>query len=200
MGVGFLAAERRRSAAGRPGSCRATCPRAPATSCRRAPTSSCRSTTTATAASRRTARRSACTSPRSRSHQAVPGRRRSPGRFLVHPGRRREASRVTGDDRGASRTATLHSVMPHMHMLGKKIKVTMTPPDGKPQTLLAHQRLGLQLAGDVLLQGADRGEGGHAVRRSRRSTTTAPRTRTTRSTRRGWCASAVLVVRVRYPL
>jgi hypothetical protein len=32
---------------------------------------------------------------------------------------------------------TLHSVMPHMHMLGKEIKVTMTPPQGKPQMLLA---------------------------------------------------------------
>jgi thiol-disulfide isomerase/thioredoxin len=32
--------------------------------------------------------------------------------------------------------ALLHSVMPHMHMLGRKIHVTMTPPDGKPQTLI----------------------------------------------------------------
>jgi peroxiredoxin len=32
---------------------------------------------------------------------------------------------------------TLHSVMPHMHMLGRKIKVTMTPPDGTTQTLVA---------------------------------------------------------------
>jgi hypothetical protein len=32
---------------------------------------------------------------------------------------------------------TLYSVMPHMHMVGKKIKVTMTPPDGKPETLVA---------------------------------------------------------------
>jgi peroxiredoxin/mono/diheme cytochrome c family protein len=31
---------------------------------------------------------------------------------------------------------TLYSVMPHMHMLGRKVKVTMTPPDGKPQTLI----------------------------------------------------------------
>lgn len=30
----------------------------------------------------------------------------------------------------------LHSVMPHMHMIGKKIKVTLTPPDGKPETLV----------------------------------------------------------------
>lgn len=32
---------------------------------------------------------------------------------------------------------TLHTVMPHMHMVGKRIKVTMTPPDGLPQTLVA---------------------------------------------------------------
>ncbi len=31
----------------------------------------------------------------------------------------------------------LYSIMPHMHMLGRQIKVTMTPPDGKPQTLVA---------------------------------------------------------------
>jgi peroxiredoxin len=29
----------------------------------------------------------------------------------------------------------LHSIMPHMHMLGKEIKVTMTPPDGKAALL-----------------------------------------------------------------
>lgn len=30
----------------------------------------------------------------------------------------------------------LHSVMPHMHMLGKSIKVSMTPPKGEAQTLV----------------------------------------------------------------
>ncbi len=30
---------------------------------------------------------------------------------------------------------TLYDVMPHMHMLGQQIKVTMTPPDGKPELL-----------------------------------------------------------------
>src|SRR5205823_4718336 len=29
----------------------------------------------------------------------------------------------------------LHSIMPHMHMLGKQIKVTMTPPEGAPTLL-----------------------------------------------------------------
>jgi peroxiredoxin len=32
---------------------------------------------------------------------------------------------------------TLHSVMPHMHMLGREIKVALTPPGGKPTTLVA---------------------------------------------------------------
>ncbi len=32
---------------------------------------------------------------------------------------------------------TLHSVMPHMHMLGREIKVTITPPNAKPYTLIA---------------------------------------------------------------
>ncbi len=32
---------------------------------------------------------------------------------------------------------TLRTVMPHMHMVGKEVKVTMTPPNGKPTTLVA---------------------------------------------------------------
>ena len=31
----------------------------------------------------------------------------------------------------------MHDVMPHMHMLGREIKVTVTPPDGAPTTLIA---------------------------------------------------------------
>jgi hypothetical protein len=30
----------------------------------------------------------------------------------------------------------LHSVMPHMHLLGKSVRVTLTPPGGKPRTLV----------------------------------------------------------------
>ncbi len=37
----------------------------------------------------------------------------------------------------ASADFELHSVMPHMHMLGKEIKVTLVTPDGGKQTLLA---------------------------------------------------------------
>ena len=36
---------------------------------------------------------------------------------------------LTGD-------ATIYSVMPHMHLLGKSVKITMTPPDGEPQVLI----------------------------------------------------------------
>ena len=32
---------------------------------------------------------------------------------------------------------TLHDVMPHMHMLGREIKVTVTPPEGAATTLIA---------------------------------------------------------------
>lgn len=32
--------------------------------------------------------------------------------------------------------AVIHSVMPHMHLLGKSVKVTMTPPGGDPITLV----------------------------------------------------------------
>jgi peroxiredoxin len=31
----------------------------------------------------------------------------------------------------------LHAVMPHMHLLGREIKITMVPPGGRPQTLVA---------------------------------------------------------------
>jgi peroxiredoxin len=31
---------------------------------------------------------------------------------------------------------TLYAVTPHMHLLGKSVKITMTPPDSKPQTLI----------------------------------------------------------------
>jgi hypothetical protein len=36
----------------------------------------------------------------------------------------------------ASEDFTLHSITPHMHLLGKAIKVTLTPPGGAKQTLL----------------------------------------------------------------
>jgi peroxiredoxin len=36
---------------------------------------------------------------------------------------------LTGD-------ATIYSVMPHMHLIGKSVKITMTPPDGAPTVLV----------------------------------------------------------------
>jgi hypothetical protein len=35
------------------------------------------------------------------------------------------------------RDCTLHALLPHMHQLGREVRVTMTPPGGRPTTLLA---------------------------------------------------------------
>jgi hypothetical protein len=53
--------------------------------------------------------------------------------------------------------ARLISVMPHMHLLGRTIQLTATLPDGTTTPAPdRNQRLGLQLAGHVLLQRAGR--------------------------------------------
>jgi hypothetical protein len=57
-----------------------------------------------------------------------------PGRFFIIPAGV-EKYRVKGSI-DCLEDGTLQSVMPHMHMLGKQIKVTMTPPGGQPQTLI----------------------------------------------------------------
>jgi peroxiredoxin/cytochrome c553 len=58
-----------------------------------------------------------------------------PGRFLfIPPGR--ERFRVMGELE-VLQECKLYSVMPHMHMLGREVKVTLTPPGGKPMTLVA---------------------------------------------------------------
>ena len=64
--------------------------------------------------------------------------------------------------------------MPHMHMLGKEIKVTMTPPDRQPDAAVPDQGVGLQLAGDLLLQGTADAESRALGWTWRPSTTTAP--------------------------
>lgn len=58
-----------------------------------------------------------------------------PGRFLFIPAgqsRYRVEGRIWVDQ-----DCDVYSVLPHMHKLGKEIKVTLTPPDGKSQTLIA---------------------------------------------------------------
>lgn len=57
------------------------------------------------------------------------------GRFFVIPAGE-EKFELKGDSI-ANKDFTLYSVMPHMHMLGKSIKVTMTPPEGAEQTLVS---------------------------------------------------------------
>jgi hypothetical protein len=58
-----------------------------------------------------------------------------PGRFLaIPPGK---ASYLVQGEVEVMQDCTLHTVMPHMHMLGRQIKVTLTPQNGKPTTLVA---------------------------------------------------------------
>lgn len=58
-----------------------------------------------------------------------------PGRFVFIPPNN-EHYRVQGGLE-VQQECKLYSVMPHMHMLGREIKVTLTPPDGNPTTLVA---------------------------------------------------------------
>jgi len=58
-----------------------------------------------------------------------------PGRFLLIPAGK-ERIRVTGELE-LLQDCKLYSVMPHMHMLGREVKVTLTPAGGKPATLVA---------------------------------------------------------------
>lgn len=57
-----------------------------------------------------------------------------PGRFLFMPAGVNDF-KVSGGII-VDQDCDLHSVMPHMHMLGKSIKVTMTPPGGQPTPLI----------------------------------------------------------------
>jgi peroxiredoxin len=57
-----------------------------------------------------------------------------PGHFLmIPPG----AERYTvGGSMWVRRDCHLHALAPHMHLLGREIKVTMVPPDGPPRVLI----------------------------------------------------------------
>jgi peroxiredoxin len=58
-----------------------------------------------------------------------------PGQFLFIPAGA-ERHRVSGSV-WLRQDCQLHAIMPHMHLLGREIKITMTPPGGQPQTLVA---------------------------------------------------------------
>ncbi len=57
-----------------------------------------------------------------------------PGRFFLIPANNSHF-KVTGSTK-VEEECVLHSVMPHMHLLGRQIKVTMTQPNQPKQTLL----------------------------------------------------------------
>jgi thiol-disulfide isomerase/thioredoxin len=58
-----------------------------------------------------------------------------PGRFLLIPANKERF--VVKGRLEVQQKCKLYSVMPHMHMLGREVKVTLTPPDGSPTTLVA---------------------------------------------------------------
>jgi peroxiredoxin len=58
-----------------------------------------------------------------------------PGQFLFIPADK-DHHRVAGHI-DVLQDCTLYSVMPHMHMLGREVKVTVTPPEGEARTLIA---------------------------------------------------------------
>ncbi len=58
-----------------------------------------------------------------------------PGRFLMIPAG--VAGYKVQGDIWLAQDSTLHTVTPHMHLLGQSIKVTMTPPNGPEKTLVA---------------------------------------------------------------
>jgi len=57
-----------------------------------------------------------------------------PGRFLAIPANK-EDFKVEGDV-WVDQEVTLHTIMPHMHLLGRNIKTTMTLPDGTVKDLV----------------------------------------------------------------
>jgi hypothetical protein len=57
-----------------------------------------------------------------------------PGRFLYIPAGT-ESYKVKGD-LWLAQDAMLHTTTPHMHLLGKTIKITMTPPNGPTTTII----------------------------------------------------------------
>ena len=57
------------------------------------------------------------------------------GMFLAIPANNGNF-KVTGTAK-ATEDCTVYSIMPHMHLIGRSIKVTMKPPDGDTKTLLA---------------------------------------------------------------
>jgi peroxiredoxin len=58
-----------------------------------------------------------------------------PGRFLAIPANN-SSFKVTGN-LTVAQDCMLHSIMPHMHLIGKQIRVTLQPPEGQKQLLLA---------------------------------------------------------------
>ena len=68
--------------------------------------------------------------PKNRQHQGIP----VPAHFVSIPAGTSHYP-VSGDII-LRQDCRLHSIMPHMHLIGREIKVTMQPPDGPPRILI----------------------------------------------------------------
>jgi peroxiredoxin len=79
----------------------------------------------------------------------------------------------------------IHSVMPHMHLIGRQIKVTMTPPDGKAQTLVAIEDWNTTGKRPIFSRKRSPSRPALALK-SKHTMTTAPRTRTTPTIHPSW--------------
>ena len=104
--------------------------------------------------------------------------------FTIPPGARRYEVRASLDGSAGAATSTPITITPHMHLLGREMKVTATYPDGTVRPLDLHRRLGLQLAGQrTRSRSRSRCRAARASTWSR-SSTTPPRTSVSRAVRR----------------
>ena len=119
---------------GPPGLCPGSCPTASASSSARGATWSSRSTTIPTASPRPTSRPSASTTPERRPGRSSPA---SPSGRATSTSRR--AKRAITWPRRASRLPAdvqVIGITPHMHYIGKEMKVVAQTPDGKTVPLI----------------------------------------------------------------
>ena len=110
-----------------------------------------------------------------------------PGHFLVIPAGK-ECFRVVGST-WVRQDAQVHFLVPHMHLLGREIKMTMVPPDGKPRTLLTIKDWDFNWQETYFLKESLAIKAGTALRRRGRFRQQCPQP-AIRTTHRGTCSSA----------
>ncbi len=112
-----------------PGPCRGDSPMAPASFFATAATWCCKSTTTPTGRLRPTDRRWAFTSPKSRPRRSSEDWRSCNHKLNIPAGEKHY--QVTAESEALPVDVNLLGVGPHMHLLGRKMKVVADTPDGR---------------------------------------------------------------------